>query len=197
LPLFSRVFVFFFFPLANWIRHKVYPPLAGRGGKLLRAAEGGAVIWLHPRKNAHQTPAHRPIEGQIARLDELVLPVTPPVFLPLVNSMKKTSPPSIVGDDCAHFQQRRRVNLLHALPGSWVPHCGLFSRHGHALIVLRKVPQLSATGRTGTRHYGEVHRTFQSNRDVTEFGERLEVASRPAAKIEDFERRFIPNVLQK
>jgi hypothetical protein len=27
-------------------------------------------------------------------------------------------------------------------------------------------------------------------------GERLEVASRPAAKIEDFERRFIPNVLQ-
>jgi hypothetical protein len=27
---------------------------------------------------------------------------------------------------------------------------------------------------------------------VTEFGERLEVASSPAAKIEDFERRFIP-----
>jgi hypothetical protein len=48
----------------------------------------------------------------------------------------------------------------------------------------------------GTRHYGEVHRAFQTNRDVTEFGERLEVASRPAAKIEDFERRFIPNVLQ-
>ena len=46
----------------------------------------------------------------------------------------------------------------------------------------------------GTRHYGEVHRAFQTNRDVTEFGERLEVASRPAAKIEDFERRFIPNV---
>ena len=47
----------------------------------------------------------------------------------------------------------------------------------------------------GTRHYGEVHGAFQTNGDVTEFGERLEVASRPAAKIEDFERRFIPNVL--
>jgi hypothetical protein len=41
-----------------------------------------------------------------------------------------------------------------------------------------------------------VHGAFQTNRDVTEFGERLEVASRPAAKIEDFERRFIPNALQ-
>jgi hypothetical protein len=48
----------------------------------------------------------------------------------------------------------------------------------------------------GTRHYGEVHCAFQTNRDVTEFGERLEVASGPAAKIKDFERRFIPNVLQ-
>jgi hypothetical protein len=35
----------------------------------------------------------------------------------------------------------------------------------------------------GARHYGEVHRAFQTNRDVTEFGERLEVASRLAAKI--------------
>src|SRR5262245_63129943 len=49
----------------------------------------------------------------------------------------------------------------------------------------------------GTRHYGELHGAFQTNRDVTEFGKRLEVASRPAAKIEDFERRFIPNALQQ
>ena len=48
----------------------------------------------------------------------------------------------------------------------------------------------------GTCHYGEVHGALQTNRDVTEFGKRLEVASRPAAKIEDFERRFIPNALQ-
>jgi hypothetical protein len=38
----------------------------------------------------------------------------------------------------------------------------------------------------GARHYGEALGAFQPNRDVTEFGERLEVASRPAAKIEDF-----------
>jgi hypothetical protein len=48
----------------------------------------------------------------------------------------------------------------------------------------------------GARHYGEVHGAFQTNRDVTEFGKRLEVAPGPAAKIEDFERRFIPDVLQ-
>ena len=48
----------------------------------------------------------------------------------------------------------------------------------------------------GTRHYGEVYRAFQTNRDVAEFGKRLKVASGPAAKIEDFERRFILNVLQ-
>jgi hypothetical protein len=38
----------------------------------------------------------------------------------------------------------------------------------------------------GTRHYGEVHGAFQTNRDVAEFGKRLKVASGPAAKIEDF-----------
>ena len=48
----------------------------------------------------------------------------------------------------------------------------------------------------GARHYGEVRGTFQTNRDVTEFGKHLEVASGPAAKIENFERRLILNVLQ-
>lgn len=41
----------------------------------------------------------------------------------------------------------------------------------------------------GARHYGQARGAFQAYRDVTELGERLEVASRPAAKIEDRERR--------
>ena len=41
----------------------------------------------------------------------------------------------------------------------------------------------------GARHYGEARGAFQTYRDVTELGERLEVASGPAAKIEDRERR--------
>jgi hypothetical protein len=42
---------------------------------------------------------------------------------------------------------------------------------------------ISCRGRRwGTRQYGELLGAFQANRDVTEFGERLEVASRPAAK---------------
>src|SRR5688572_30833723 len=39
------------------------------------------------------------------------------------------------------------------------------------------------------RHCGQARGAFQTYRDVTEFGERPEVASRPAAKIEDRERR--------
>src|ERR687895_400642 len=41
----------------------------------------------------------------------------------------------------------------------------------------------------GARHGGQARGTFQTYRDVTELGERLEVASRPAAEIEDRERR--------
>ena len=48
----------------------------------------------------------------------------------------------------------------------------------------------------GARHYGQPRGTFQANGDVTEFGKHLEIASGPAAKIEDFERRFILDVLQ-
>ena len=39
------------------------------------------------------------------------------------------------------------------------------------------------------RHYGQARGAFQTYRGVTELGECLEVASRPAAKIEDRERR--------
>src|SRR6185503_2071621 len=42
----------------------------------------------------------------------------------------------------------------------------------------------------GARHGGEARGAFETYRDVTERGERLEVASRPAAEIEDRERRF-------
>jgi hypothetical protein len=41
----------------------------------------------------------------------------------------------------------------------------------------------------GARHDGQVRGAFQTYRDVTELGERFEVASRPAAEIEDRERR--------
>src|SRR5262245_33828128 len=58
-----------------------------------------------------------------------------------------------------------------------------------------RMPHFAAA--VGARHYGQTLRAFQTNRDVTEFGERLEVAPWPTAKIEDFERRFIPNVLQE
>jgi len=37
----------------------------------------------------------------------------------------------------------------------------------------------------GPRHGGQVRGAFQAYGDVTELGERLEVASRPAAEIED------------
>src|SRR5262245_46292129 len=56
------------------------------------------------------------------------------------------------------------------------------------------VPHVRAA--VGTGDDGEWHGGFQTHRDVTEFGERLEVASRPAAKSEDFERRVIPNACQ-
>src|SRR5688572_262822 len=39
------------------------------------------------------------------------------------------------------------------------------------------------------RHYGQARGAFQTYRDVAELGERLEVASRSAAEIEDRERR--------
>ena len=49
----------------------------------------------------------------------------------------------------------------------------------------------------GARHYGQARGAFQTYRDVTEFGERLEVASRPAAKIEYRERRVTLDVSQQ
>src|SRR6185436_14058933 len=41
----------------------------------------------------------------------------------------------------------------------------------------------------GARHCGQARGAFQAYRDVTKLGERLEVSSRPAAEIEDRERR--------
>src|SRR3954466_15435025 len=42
----------------------------------------------------------------------------------------------------------------------------------------------------GARHCGQARGAFEAYRDVAERRERLEVASRPAAEIEDRERRF-------
>ena len=47
----------------------------------------------------------------------------------------------------------------------------------------------------GARHFGEARGAFKTYRDVTELGERLEVASRPAAEIEYRERRVALDVL--
>src|ERR1700750_2701448 len=49
----------------------------------------------------------------------------------------------------------------------------------------------------GARHCGEVRGAFQTYRDVTRFGKHLEVAPRPATKIEYRERRLAIDVLQQ
>src|SRR5687767_4484015 len=48
----------------------------------------------------------------------------------------------------------------------------------------------------GTRHMGEMRGAFQTDRDVTEFGKHLQIAPRPAAKIEYCETRPTRDVLQ-
>ena len=50
------------------------------------------------------------------------------------------------------------------------------------------LPYFAAT--VGARHHGEMSGTLQTNSYVTEFRKRLEVATRPAAKIQDPKRRF-------
>jgi hypothetical protein len=49
----------------------------------------------------------------------------------------------------------------------------------------------------GARHNGQARGAFQTHGEVTEFGKHLEVASRPAAKIEYCERRITLDVLQQ
>lgn len=56
-------------------------------------------------------------------------------------------------------------------------------------IELEKILLPHFAAAVGARHYGQARGAFQTYRDVTEFGECLEVASRPAAKIEHRERR--------
>src|SRR5260221_14537964 len=48
----------------------------------------------------------------------------------------------------------------------------------------------------GARHRGEVCGALQTNRDMTAFGKRLEVAPGPAAEIENREGRFSLNESQ-
>ena len=57
------------------------------------------------------------------------------------------------------------------------------------------LPDLAAA--IGAGHRGEARRAFEADRDVAEFGERLEVAPRPAAEIENRERRLALDVLQQ
>src|SRR6266849_2313873 len=49
----------------------------------------------------------------------------------------------------------------------------------------------------GARHRGEVRGALQTNRDMTAFGKRLEVASGPAAEIQYCEGRFVLNESQQ
>jgi hypothetical protein len=49
----------------------------------------------------------------------------------------------------------------------------------------------------GVRHRDEVRGALQTNRDMTAFGERLEVASGPAAEIEYYEGQFALNESQQ
>jgi hypothetical protein len=64
-------------------------------------------------------------------------------------------------------------------------------------VKLEKIllPNLAAAVRA--RHRGEVRGAFQSNRDMTAFGKRLEVAPRSAAEIEYGEGRFVLNEPQQ
>jgi len=57
------------------------------------------------------------------------------------------------------------------------------------------LPHVAAA--VGTCHYGKAGGAFQPYSEVTEFGKRLEVASRPAAKVEYRERRLTLDVLQQ
>src|SRR5271167_254287 len=73
----------------------------------------------------------------------------------------------------------------------------------HAVEVLvRKIeleeillPHLAAS--VGARHDGQALGAFQTYREVTKFGKYLEVASRPATKIEYCERWVAIDVLQQ
>src|SRR4051794_21698938 len=73
----------------------------------------------------------------------------------------------------------------------------------HAIkLIIRKIeleeillPYIAAT--VGARHGGKVRGTFQTYRNVTEFGKHLEVAPGSATKIEYRERRFAIDVLQQ
>ena len=49
----------------------------------------------------------------------------------------------------------------------------------------------------GARNRGEVRGALQTNRDMTAFGKRLEVAPRPAAEIQYCEGRFVLNETQQ
>src|SRR3984957_16747586 len=68
-------------------------------------------------------------------------------------------------------------------------------------IVVRKIelekillPHFAAA--VGARHVGEMCSAFQTDRDVTEFGNHFEVSSGPAAKIKYWETRVRLDVLQ-
>src|SRR5437773_10862776 len=57
------------------------------------------------------------------------------------------------------------------------------------------LPDLAAA--LAARHGGEARRAFQAHRDMAERGESLEIATRPAAEIEDRERRPALDVPQQ
>ena len=63
-------------------------------------------------------------------------------------------------------------------------------------IELEKILLLHFAAAVSAGHVGEMCSSFQTDRDVTEFGNRFEVSSGPAAKIKYCKTRFTLDVLQ-
>jgi len=63
-------------------------------------------------------------------------------------------------------------------------------------VELEKILLPNFAAAVGTRHVGEMCGAFQTNRDVTEFGNHFEVSPGPAAKVKYCETRLTLDVLQ-
>jgi hypothetical protein len=67
-------------------------------------------------------------------------------------------------------------------------------RNGSRQIELNKILLPHHAAAAAKRHFHETRGTFQTYCDMPEFGKRLEVTSRPAAKIKHRERRVAPSM---
>src|SRR5947208_3069263 len=96
---------------------------------------------------------------------------------------------------CVQVQQHARQLL------AWYMKQRSVGEHAIEMVIrqieLEEILLPHAAAAVGARHCGEVRGAFQTDRNVTEFGKRLEVAPGPAAKIEYRERRLVIDVLQQ